>query len=90
MSGMSRRDFLGQSVAAAGVLAASHTLVRAGTTRTIKSGADLVTLGRTGIKCSLLGMGTGSVGVRHSSNQIRLGHDRFVKLVHYAYEKGIT
>src|SRR5207245_7861864 len=49
-----------------------------------------VTLGRTGIKTSLIGMGTGSVGVRHSSNQVRLGHEKFCKLVRYAFERGIT
>ncbi len=58
--------------------------------RRLKSAADQVVLGRTGIKTSLLGLGTGSVGIRHSSNQVRLGNARFVKLVRYAYDRGIT
>src|SRR5207247_7708956 len=58
--------------------------------RKLRSGTDQVTIGRTGIKTSLIGMGTGSVGVKHSSNQVRLGHEKFVKLVRYAYERGIT
>jgi 1-deoxyxylulose-5-phosphate synthase len=90
MSDLSRRDFLGYSAAAVGVWAATG---RAGTfdsSRRLKSAADQVLLGKSGVRCSLLGMGTGSVGVRHSSNQVRLGHDKFVKLVHYAFDKGIT
>jgi predicted aldo/keto reductase-like oxidoreductase len=89
MSKLSRRDFLGQSTAAVGALAASTALAGA-TTRKLTSGADQVVLGRTGVKTSLLGMGTGSVGVRHSSNQVKLGEAEFVKLVRYAYDKGIT
>jgi predicted aldo/keto reductase-like oxidoreductase len=91
MSQLSRRDFLGQSAAAVGTLAAASALSRAGEApRKLKTGVDQVTLGRTGIRTSLIGMGTGSIGVRHSSNQIRLGHEKFCKLVQYAFERGIT
>jgi predicted aldo/keto reductase-like oxidoreductase len=88
----SRRDFLGQSALAVSAVAATNLGVRAAdNTRKLKSGADQVTLGRTGVKTSLIGMGTGSVGVNHSSNQVRLGNEKFCKLVRYAfYEKGIT
>src|SRR5437868_8270206 len=91
-SQLSRRDFLGQSAAAVGALAASNLVVRAADNpRKLKSGADQVTLGRSGVKTSLIGMGTGSNGVNHSSNQVRLGNEKFCKLVRYAYyEKGIT
>jgi aryl-alcohol dehydrogenase-like predicted oxidoreductase len=88
---LSRRDFLGQSAAAVGTLAVSGRLASAADSpRQLKSGTDQVVLGRTGIKTSLIGMGTGSVGVRHSSNQVKLGHDKFVKLVRYAFDRGIT
>jgi predicted aldo/keto reductase-like oxidoreductase len=91
MSQLSRRDFLGQSAAAVGALAATNLLAKAAEApRQLKSGADQVTLGRTGIKTSLIGMGTGSNGVNHSSNQVRLGNEKFCKLVRYAYDKGIT
>ena len=88
---LSRRDFLGQSAAAVGVLAAGG-MATAGvnTARRLTSAADQVELGKTGIKTSLLGMGTGSNGVRHSSNQVRLGQEKFVKLVRYAFDKGLT
>jgi aryl-alcohol dehydrogenase-like predicted oxidoreductase len=88
MTTLTRRGFLGQSAAVVGVLAASGTTATAATK--LKNGADQVTLGRTGIKASLIGLGTGSVGVKHSSNQVRLGNEKFVKLVHYAFERGIT
>jgi predicted aldo/keto reductase-like oxidoreductase len=91
MNHPSRREFLGQSAAAVGALAAANLLAKAADQpRQLKSAADQVTLGRTGIKTSLLGMGTGSVGVNHSSNQVRLGNEKFCKLVRYAFDKGIT
>jgi predicted aldo/keto reductase-like oxidoreductase len=58
--------------------------------RKLASAADQVTLGRTGLKLSLLGMGTGSVGVQRSSNQVKLGEEKFCRLVRHAFEKGIT
>ncbi len=91
MSEPSRRDFLTQSAAAVGVLTAgSNILQAADRPQKLSSGADRVPLGKTGIITSLLGMGTGSTGVRHSSNQVKLGEARFKKLVRYAYDKGIT
>jgi aryl-alcohol dehydrogenase-like predicted oxidoreductase len=90
MSDLSRRDFLGRSAVAVGALAAAGLPARAGEERrALKSGADLVVLGKTGIKTSLLGLGTGSVGVRHSSNQVKLGEEGFKKLVRHAYDSGI-
>src|SRR5713101_1399448 len=92
MNHPSRREFLGQSAAAVGALAAANLLAKAADQPCqLKNAAGQVTLGRTGIKTSLLGMGTGSVGVNHSSNQVRLGNEKFCKLIRYAYfEKGIT
>jgi predicted aldo/keto reductase-like oxidoreductase len=88
---VSRRDFLGQSAAALGAVALGGQVApAANAARKLKSGADQVVLGRTGIKMSLIGMGTGSVGVGHSSNQVKLGHEQFVRLVRYAFDKGIT
>lgn len=48
---------------------------------------DQVTLGKTGLKCSRLGMGTGSRG---GSIQRALGQEEFTRLVRYAYDQGIT
>jgi predicted aldo/keto reductase-like oxidoreductase len=88
MSVLSRRDFLGQSAVAVGALAALDQSVSAAPRA--RSAADTVVLGRSGVKTSLLGMGTGSHGVEHSSNQLRLGHAAFVKLVRHAFDRGIT
>ncbi len=91
MSEPSRRDFLTQSAAAVGVLTAGTNIVQAADRpQKLSSGADRVPLGKTGIITSLLGMGTGSTGNRHSSNQVKLGEARFKKLIRYAYDKGIT
>jgi len=90
MSDISRRDFLGQSAIAVGAAAAAGLLAGAAQTRKPKSSADQVVLGKTGVKTSLIGMGTGSTGVKHSSNQVKLGQVKFHKLVRHAHDKGIT
>lgn len=90
MSNLSRRDFLGHSAAAVGALALTSNLPAADSPRQLKSAADQVTLGKSGVKTSLLGLGTGSVGVKRSSNQVRLGQEKFNKLVRHAYDRGIT
>ncbi len=89
MSNPSRRDFLGTSAVAVGALAAASLPASAEEKRKLTSGADLVSLGKTGIKTSLLGMGTGSVGVGHTSHQVQLGESGFVKLVGHAWDAGI-
>jgi predicted aldo/keto reductase-like oxidoreductase len=48
---------------------------------------DQVTLGKTGLKLSRLGIGVGSKG---GSIQRALGADGFTRLIHYAYDQGIT
>ena len=42
------------------------------------------------MQTSLIGIGTGSVGVKHSSNQVKLGEEKFKRLVRYAFDHGIT
>ena len=48
---------------------------------------DQVTLGKTGIKLSRLGIGT---GVNNGSDQVQLGKDEFIRVVRHAYDRGIT
>jgi predicted aldo/keto reductase-like oxidoreductase len=50
---------------------------------------DKVKLGNSGLLVSRIAMGTGTVGGRKESNQTRLGMDKFVKLAHHGYERGI-
>ena len=85
-SRLNRRQFLKRSALAAGSLAlASGGLLRAQAAAK-RTAVDEVTLGKTGLKLSRLGMGAGS-----SSGQVQtaLGRDGFTKLVHYAYDQGI-
>src|SRR6516225_9204145 len=90
MPNLSRRNFLGQSAAAVSAIAFANNLSAADAPHKLKSAGDQVTLGKTGVKTSLLGLGTGSVGVKRSSNQVRLGQEKFNKLVRHAYDRGIT
>jgi 1-deoxyxylulose-5-phosphate synthase len=88
-SHFSRRQFLQASVIATGALAlGAGSLFSARSATTSKHKAvDQVTLGRTGIKLSRLGMGTGT-----SNGQVQydLGREAFNSLVRYAYDQGIT
>ena len=51
---------------------------------------DKVELGNSGLIVSRIAMGTGTVGMNKSSNQTRLGMDKFVELARHAYEHGIN
>ena len=51
---------------------------------------DKVKLGNSGLTVSRIAMGTGTVGFNKASNQVRLGMEKFVKLAHHAYERGIN
>ena len=83
---LNRRDFL----AATASIAAAGTALGAAPPRDLpKSAGDKVTLGKTGIKVSLVGMGTGSVGVGQASNQTRLGVAGFTKVVRHALDRGV-
>lgn len=88
---LNRRDFLASSALATSALAAgsvaSARVVARGDLP--KGPADKVTLGKTGIKVSLVGMGTGSVGTGQASNQTRLGVKGFTKVVRHALDRGV-
>jgi aryl-alcohol dehydrogenase-like predicted oxidoreductase len=60
-----------------------------GRTALPKSPTDMVTLGKTGIQVSLVGMGTGSVGSGQASNQTRLGVKEFTYVVRHALDHGV-
>ena len=96
MTPVNRRDFLAQATAvtATAALAASGSAIGAPTPTPraglAKSATDKVMLGKTGIECSLVGMGTGSVGSGQASNQTRLGVKEFTKVVRHALDKGVT
>src|SRR5271165_360632 len=86
---LSRRQFIQHSLTVTGALAlGSSSLMSAlGASAAKRTAVDQVTLGKTGIKLSRLGMGTGS-----NSGQIQadLGREGFNSLIKYAYDQGIT
>jgi predicted aldo/keto reductase-like oxidoreductase len=84
---LSRRQFLERSGRAAGALLfASCSSFHAGAAAK-RTATDQVTLGKTGIKLSRVGFGTGS----DSGNiQYSLGQENFNRLIRYAYDQGIT
>lgn len=87
---MNRRQFFGATAAAAGTMLVSHSAREAGAQPARSTDPfQLVALGKTGLKVSLIGCGTGMRGGGRQSNQTRLGKEKFEALLRYAYEKGI-
>jgi aryl-alcohol dehydrogenase-like predicted oxidoreductase len=91
---LNRRDFLAQASAATATaaLASSGAVARAAAAPRAalpKGPTDKVTLGKSGIKVSLVGMGTGSVGSGQASNQTRLGVKGFTRVVRHALDQGV-
>lgn len=88
MSQLNRREFVGRAAVTAGVVVAGAA-VSADPYLPPRNVADKITLGKTGIKSSLVGIGTGSVGWNHQSNQTRLGQVKFNELIRHAFDSGI-
>ncbi|HID23030.1 MAG TPA: aldo/keto reductase [Planctomycetaceae bacterium] len=85
MQTISRRDFLVGATAAAGLVVTGRSSEAGEKTKTIR-GTDLVALGNTGLKTTVLGIGTGTRGGRE---QRQMGQAAFVKMVRYAFDRGI-
>ena len=83
-SRLNRREFLARSAATAAAACMAPALVSAAAAR--RTATDIVTLGKTGLTLSRLGMGTGSNSGRV---QFDLGQEGFNALVRYAYDRGI-
>ncbi|MGD0259737.1 MAG: aldo/keto reductase [Verrucomicrobiota bacterium] len=84
---LSRRQFLERSAGAAGALLLTSCSWFGSQAAARRTAVDQVTLGKTGLKLSRLGFGTGS----NSGNvQYALGRETFNKLIRYAYDQGIT
>lgn len=89
MSGtsISRRQFIKSTAALAGATLLSSCNIGPFATGRKLTAVDQVALGKTGLKLSRLGIGTGSKG---GSIQRALGADGFNRLIRYAYDQGIT
>ena len=86
-----RREFMRRAALTAGSVAASLWLPdRAIASAPQDCASARVTLGRTDISVSRLGMGTGMRGGGHQSNQTRLGLKVFSELAQHACGRGIT
>ncbi len=85
---MNRREFVGTIAAGATVAVAEKVL--AGEEKKPRSPTERVALGKTGIKASLVGIGTGMRGWMRESNHTRMGKEAFTSLVRHAYDSGIN
>jgi aryl-alcohol dehydrogenase-like predicted oxidoreductase len=87
---MKRREFLAKSIAGAGGFLLGSAYINAA--KQESSTFDpykKVTLGKTKIKVSRVGFGTGMRGGGRQSNQTRLGKEKFEALLKTAYERGV-
>ena len=89
MSGksISRRQFIKGTAALAGTAFLSSCNIGPFAFGRKATAVDQVTFGKTGLKLSRLGIGTGSKG---GSIQRALGQEEFTRLIRYAYDQGIT
>lgn len=85
MKKLTRRAFVGKSLAGAAALASSSWLKGAS-----PSATDRIELGRTGIEASRVALGTGFKGGAHSSNQVRQGKKSFFNLMRHGFESGLN
>jgi predicted aldo/keto reductase-like oxidoreductase len=89
-----RREFLAGSLAGASGLILGSKLALAADPNMPKAALkmfdpwEIVPLGKTGLKVSRVGFGTGMSGGRHASNQTRLGREKFEGLLKEAYDRG--
>jgi len=87
---MKRREFLTRSIAGAGGLLLGARLAPAGMR---KGGTydpfERVRLGKTKIKVSRVGLGTGMRGGNRESNHTRMGEEKFNALARGCYERGV-
>jgi predicted aldo/keto reductase-like oxidoreductase len=84
---LSRRQFMVQSGALAGAALLAPNPLNAAEPKRRPTAVDQVPLGKTGLRLSRLGIGTGS---NSGEVQRALGREEFNRLIRYAYDQGIT
>ena len=85
-----RRDFLTSSAIGVGGMMLASSFRTAAAAPVKHDPYAMVELGKTGIKVSKVGLGTGMRGWKRASNQTRLGEEKFQTLIRGAYERGVT
>jgi len=87
---MKRREFLTMSLAGVGnILLGSRLTIAQQQKPKMFDPYELVPLGKTKIKVSRVGFGTGMRGGNRQSNQTRLGKEKFEALLQASYERGV-
>lgn len=87
---LDRRQFLAGSLAGAtGALFSDRLLGQAQPAPTHFDPYELVELGKTGIKVSRIGLGTGMRGGNRQSNHTRMGEKAFHALIRGCYDRGV-
>jgi aryl-alcohol dehydrogenase-like predicted oxidoreductase len=84
---ITRRRFIKSTAAVAGAALLSSCSIGPFAEKGPSTAGDQVALGKTGLKLSRLGFGTGSKG---GSIHRDLGNNEFTRLLRYAYDQGIT
>ena len=104
MEKLNRRKFIGTAIAATGACVVGGAIVKSGLRAegvaevspafvidpAIKSPTDRVRLGKSGLKISLVGVGTGTLGYARQSRQTRLGQEEFTRLMRHSLDRGIN
>jgi len=85
---ISRRKFISTISAGTGSLLLANT-ASAAFTRPNTNPFQTISLGNTGIKTSLIGMGTGYNGGNRECNMTRAGKEKGIALIQHAYDRGI-
>ena len=87
---MKRREFLTRSIAGmGGLLLGPGCIIAAEKKPAMSDPYERVPLGKTNIKVSRVGFGTGMRGGGRQSNQTRLGKETFEGLLQASYERGV-
>lgn len=90
MEKLDRRKFIQKSaLGVAGTVVAGAGLANLSFNPTSNVMVDTVKLGNTGFQVPRLAFGTGSRGWKKTSNQKKLGEDKFVQLAQHAYDRGL-
>lgn len=79
-----------KAIGAAGLVVAGSRWADSAEGQGIPKPTDRVELGKTGVKLSRIAMGTGTVGGGKSSNQTRLGQEKFTAITRRFYESDLN